>query len=180
MYSSSDLERFFLRYKAEAEPQGISIQKFCIDNNVPYNLFKVKQQAISPQSEMKIRFGAISARKSAIYVSNPGWEVSQTTGKRSRESQFAQEIIASSGLLQELRYISQSFRKIINGDNEDALDTWITETKEFNIKNINSFVNGVIRDRDAICNAIRYPWTNGLVEGNVNRLLILRIAVPEK
>lgn len=96
--------------------------------------------------------------------------VCEATGKRSRESQFAQEIIASSDLLQELRYISQSFRKIINGNNEDALDTWITEIKQFNIKTINSFVNGVIRDRDAIRNAIRYSWTNGLVEGNVNRL----------
>ncbi|WP_459952241.1 ISL3 family transposase [Dysgonomonas termitidis] len=132
--------------------------------------YKVKQQAISPQIEMKIRFGAISARKLAIYVSNPEWGVCEATGKRNRESQFAQEIITSSSLLQELRYISQSFRKIINGDNEDALDTWITEIKQFNIKNINSFVNGIIRDRDAICNAIRYPWTNGLVEGNVNRL----------
>lgn len=39
MYSSNDLERFFLRYKAEAESRGISTQQFCLDNNVPYNLF---------------------------------------------------------------------------------------------------------------------------------------------
>ncbi|MDR1718027.1 MAG: transposase, partial [Prevotella sp.] len=104
------------------------------------------------------------------YVSNPEWGVCKATGKRSCESRFAQKIIASSDLLQELRYISQSFRKIINGDNEDAPDTWTTETKKFNIKSINSFVNGIIRDREAICNAIRYPWTNGLVAGNVNRL----------
>jgi transposase len=132
--------------------------------------YKVKQLSMSPENEKKIRFGAISAHKLAIYVSNPEWGVSEITGKPSRENQFAQEIIASSGLLQKLRYISQSFRKIINGDNEDALDTWITEIKQFNIKNINSFVKGVVRDWDAIRNAIRYPWTNGLVEGNVNRL----------
>lgn len=39
MYSSSDFERLFIRYKAEAMPQGESIQAFCLKNKVPYNLF---------------------------------------------------------------------------------------------------------------------------------------------
>ena len=39
MYSSSDFERLFIRYKAEAMPQGESIQDFCLRNKVPYNLF---------------------------------------------------------------------------------------------------------------------------------------------
>ena len=40
MYSSSDFERLFIRYKAEAMPHGDSIQAFCIKNKVPYNLFE--------------------------------------------------------------------------------------------------------------------------------------------
>lgn len=39
MYSSSDFERLFIRYKAEALPEGESIQAFCLKNKVPYNLF---------------------------------------------------------------------------------------------------------------------------------------------
>lgn len=39
MYSSSDFERLFIRYKAEAMLQGESIQDFCFMNKVPYNLF---------------------------------------------------------------------------------------------------------------------------------------------
>lgn len=39
MYSSSDFERLFIRYKAKAMPQGESIQSFCLKNKVPYNLF---------------------------------------------------------------------------------------------------------------------------------------------
>ena len=40
MYSSSDFEHLFIRYKAEAMPQGESIQDFCFKNKVPYNLFQ--------------------------------------------------------------------------------------------------------------------------------------------
>ena len=39
MYSSSDFERLFIRYKAAAMPEGESIQSFCSRNKVPYNLF---------------------------------------------------------------------------------------------------------------------------------------------
>lgn len=38
-YKSEDFERFYLRYKAEAMPHGMSIQAFCSKNKVPYNLF---------------------------------------------------------------------------------------------------------------------------------------------
>lgn len=40
MYSNSDFERFFIRYKAEAVPAGESMQKFCFRNKLPYNLFE--------------------------------------------------------------------------------------------------------------------------------------------
>ena len=39
MYSYNDFERLFLRYKLEGIPAGVSIEKFCMSNKVPYNLF---------------------------------------------------------------------------------------------------------------------------------------------
>ena len=39
MYSYNDFERLFLRYKLEGIPAGVSIEKFCMSSQVPYNLF---------------------------------------------------------------------------------------------------------------------------------------------
>ena len=39
MYSYNDFERLFLCYKLEGIPAGVSIEKFCMSNKVPYNLF---------------------------------------------------------------------------------------------------------------------------------------------
>ena len=39
MYSYNDFERLFVRYKLEGIPSGVSIEKFCMSNQVPYNLF---------------------------------------------------------------------------------------------------------------------------------------------
>lgn len=39
MYSSKDLERVWFLYKTEGEPKGVSINSFCVSNNVPYTVF---------------------------------------------------------------------------------------------------------------------------------------------
>ena len=39
MLSSEDLERFYFQYQTEAVPLGMSVQTFCLRNNVPYNIF---------------------------------------------------------------------------------------------------------------------------------------------
>ncbi len=39
MLSGEDLERFYFQYQTEAVPLGMSVQTFCLRNNVPYNIF---------------------------------------------------------------------------------------------------------------------------------------------
>lgn len=39
MYSNEEFENFYVRYKAEALPKGISIQSWCMKNKVSWNLF---------------------------------------------------------------------------------------------------------------------------------------------
>lgn len=39
MYSNEDFENFYVRYKAEGLPKGMSIQSWCMKNKVSWNLF---------------------------------------------------------------------------------------------------------------------------------------------
>lgn len=39
MYSYNDFQRLFVRYKLEGVPFGVSIEQFCLSNQIPYNLF---------------------------------------------------------------------------------------------------------------------------------------------
>ena len=38
MYSSEDLERFYLDYQIEWVPRGITLQVYCSRNNVPFKV----------------------------------------------------------------------------------------------------------------------------------------------
>ncbi len=50
------------------------------------------------------------------------------------------------------------------------LTEWMDKAMSYKISDANSFVNELKADLYAVENAISYPWTNGFVEGNVNRL----------
>ena len=43
-----------------------------------------------------------------------------------------------------------------------------------NIPELNSFLTGVGRDLEAIRNAIVFPYSNGLAEGTVNKIKVIK------
>lgn len=67
-----------------------------------------------------------------------------------------------------------SFKQILFGKKETELDRWIEETKKLEIEELTSFINGLKRDIDAVKNAIRFDYNNGLAEGSVNKLKVIK------
>lgn len=67
-----------------------------------------------------------------------------------------------------------SFRELVSSRDADKLTKWIDEAKVLGIDGINSFVNGIIRDINAVKNAIIYDYNNGLAEGSVNKLKVVK------
>ena len=57
---------------------------------------------------------------------------------------------------------------------EDGLAGWLREAIEDGSPEIRAFARGVLQDGAAVRAAIREPWSNGQVEGQVNRLKTLK------
>ena len=116
------------------------------------------------------RFSGMSPNRLAIHVTNSEWGVSKETGECSKSHILAEEIINSSILLKNMREAYNTFREILNSKDELRLDQWLEKYKSTKIMRIKSFINGINHDLEAVKNAIKYPWSNGVVEGHVNRL----------
>ncbi|MCW6109123.1 transposase [Clostridium sporogenes] len=54
------------------------------------------------------------------------------------------------------------------------MEQWINKATALKIKEIDSFVNGINRDIDAVKNDILYYYNNGLAEGVVNKLKLIK------
>lgn len=101
---------------------------------------------------------------------NPLKGICKETGEISIEKQVVNELVQKLPELKEMQTIYHQFRKTINGDSVSDLEDLCASIKNTELKRTFSFFKGLKKDWDAICNAIKYNWTNSLVEGCVNRL----------
>lgn len=63
--------------------------------------------------------------------------------------------------------IVKEFKEIMFIQKYDKLEMWIKKIREYKIREIDSFLNGIERDLEAVKNGIRYDYNNGLAEGSV-------------
>ena len=101
---------------------------------------------------------------------NPEFGVSKDTGECSKDKENADGLVSAVPILSKLRTLYIDFRNILKGKCPKQLDIWINNAQLIGRKGIDRFCNGLIKDILAVKNAIIYSWTNGLVEGNVNKL----------
>ena len=66
------------------------------------------------------------------------------------------------------------FAKILTGLHGDRLDDWITAVEADDQPDLHSFARGIRHDHDAVLNGLTLPWSSGVVEGNVNRLKMIK------
>lgn len=71
-------------------------------------------------------------------------------------------------------HLVNKFRTMLKEKDVLALDQWLEDAKEFNNSYLNSFINGITRDIDAVKNAITFSYSNGLAEGSVNKLKVIK------
>ena len=69
-----------------------------------------------------------------------------------------------------MRHLVLSFRTILRRGTVGTLKQWIKEAEKAGITAISRFVRRLKSDRAAVENAVAYSWSNGPVEGHINRL----------
>jgi len=109
-----------------------------------------------------------------IYLTAPDYGVNKKTGACSKGRVLAEKLISSSAILLQLRECHMSFRTILKGGSSGALDEWIKKYSGTPHKDVASFVDSVKSDIIPIRNAIRYPISNGMIEGLNNKIKALK------
>ena len=66
------------------------------------------------------------------------------------------------------------FAKILTGLHGDRLDDWIAAIEADDQSDLHSFARGLRHDHDAVLNGLTLPWSSGVVEGNVNRIKMIK------
>ena len=62
------------------------------------------------------------------------------------------------------------FHRIVKGRLADELDGWLKAAAESGINAMRNFSLGIEKDKAAVLGALTYEWSQGQVEGQVNKL----------
>lgn len=63
---------------------------------------------------------------------------------------------------------------MIRKRNASALESWLEGAIESGIPELRTFATGIKRDQAAILAALTYAWSQGQVEGQINRLKLIK------
>ncbi len=69
---------------------------------------------------------------------------------------------------------AQAFAATLRQHQEEAFDDWLQRALHASVRELRTFARGVKRDYAAVRAALSLPWSNGLVEGQVNRLKFMK------
>ena len=70
--------------------------------------------------------------------------------------------------------LAEEFVKIVRRQSPMPIGLWIVKAFDSGIKELRSFANGLQKDFLAVREATTSPWSNGQIEGQVNRLKLLK------
>ena len=85
-----------------------------------------------------------------------------------------QEVLKKYPLLSELYALTKDFYSVIFSKNPAKMDDWINTAQKYDIPELQTFLNGVKKDLTAVKNGIIYPYNNGLAEGSVNKIKVIK------
>lgn len=122
---------------------------------------------VSKESKQSQRIG-LSSRQAT-------WLVLQKPETRSAEDQRLLTLLQQAHPQVKVACeLAQTFVQMIRARSASALEPWLKEAHESGIPELRTFATGIRRDQAAILAALTYEWSQGQVEGQVNRLKLIK------
>ena len=85
-----------------------------------------------------------------------------------------EEVLKKYPQLGPLYSLVKDFYSVIFSKKPEKLDDWITSAQKYDIPELQTFLEGLSRDIKAIKNSITYSYNNGLAEGSVNKIKVIK------
>jgi len=113
----------------------------------------------------------LAPRKVAKLLLNP------ESAKTEDECAFLKKLCEINPQIENLQQLGIGFQTIVKEKRADLFDDWLAQVKMSEIKEFQSWADGLLTDEKAVRNALSSEWSNGQVEGQVNRLKTIKRAM---
>ncbi len=111
---------------------------------------------------------AYSARKTRWLLWKPSSDLT------SAEARYVAALTRLCPQIADAQQLLETFRTIVTERCVEQLDPWLDQGERSGISELVGFAQGLRRDYSAVKAALRYEWSQGPVEGHVNRLKTIK------
>jgi transposase len=102
------------------------------------------------------------------------WMLRHPDDLDAEEQQNLKQVLASCPHLDTTATHVRGFAEMLTGRHGERLDAWMTQVDADDLPHLHRFVRGLKRDYAAVLNGLALPHSSGAVEGNVNRIKMIK------
>lgn len=113
-------------------------------------------------------------RRAVPSVRTLSWLLLPKEQRSETQLQMRQRLLEAFPSLKQSQELVQQFRSLLRQGAVAELDAWLKQAQTSDLADIATFARGLEPDRSAIEAAITEKWSNGPVEGHVNRLKLIK------
>ena len=85
-----------------------------------------------------------------------------------------EQVLKTYPIIADLYASVKELPEIIYSKHSDRLYTWLSILEDYNIPELQTYVNGIRTDIDAVKNGIEFQYNNELAEGSVNKIKVIK------
>jgi transposase len=90
------------------------------------------------------------------------------------EVDLLKRLLESDDLLAQGYGLLQEFRRVLAERDLVGLESWLKQARASDLPSFMALANGIEADKEAVEAAFTLPYSNGMLEGHVNRLKLIK------
>jgi len=147
--------RAMYRYLATLEPTGF----------LPRDCASARREAVSIQPNPLLTLSAQQA--TWLFFRKP-------EDLKEEEQENLRQLRLASPEIETTYQLVEAFLSMVRKRKGEQLDAWLAAVQASHLEAFDPFVTGVQKDKEAVFAGLTLPWSNGPLEGNVNRLKLIK------
>lgn len=129
--------------------------------------WRTKPPQSSPKKQ-KRRFDRVAPKHAAILACRPAERLSE------QQQALFERVAVNCPSIRWMRNLAMDFREAIASKDRDAMLNWIRTAAQCGIGPLVRFAYGLKKDLGAVIAAVETRWSNGQIEGQINRLKAIK------
>ncbi len=102
------------------------------------------------------------------------WFIRDPSDLKEKEQQALEAIRQASPTADTVYELAQDFMQMLRHREGHRLDGWLDQVRASHIPELQRFARSIQRDKDAVLAGLTLQESNGVVEGNINKLKLIK------